>query len=69
MEGAPDTALDWDSCRCQHFIQRPAAMPGFHRVQDEFGAVLGANDSGRALILCQCVVAGLLMLIGNKIGR
>jgi hypothetical protein len=28
-------------------------VPGFHRVQDEFSAVLAANDSGHALILCQ----------------
>ena len=65
--GAPDAALDRDSCRCQHLIQYPAPVPGFYRVQDKFSAVLGANDSGHALILCQCGAAGLLVSVWKKI--
>jgi hypothetical protein len=38
-------------------------VPGFHRVEDEFIAVLGANDAGHALILCQPDAAGLRTLL------
>ena len=67
MRRAPDAALNRDSCRCQHLIQHPSPVPGFYRVEDEFSAVLAANDSGHALTLCQCVVAGLLVSVWKKI--
>ena len=65
--GAPDAALNRDSYRCQHLIQYPPAVPGFYRVQDKFSAVLAANDSGHALILCQRDATGPLLLVSNKI--
>ena len=67
MRRAPDAALDWHPSGGEHLIQHPPAVPGFYRVQDKFSAVLGANDSGHALILCQCRAAGPLLPVSKKI--
>jgi hypothetical protein len=42
-------------------------MPRFHRVEDEFSAVLVANDACHARILCQCVAAGLSVSVLKRI--
>jgi hypothetical protein len=60
MRGAHDAALYGRSRRYQHLIQHPPAVPGFDWVEDEFSAVLAANDSGHARILCQRHATGLL---------
>ena len=39
------------ACSGEHLVQRAAAMPSFHRVQNKFAAVLRAYDSGHAAYL------------------
>ena len=53
--------------RFEHLIEHASAVPRFCRVEDEFSAVPGANDSGHARILCQRGAAVALMQIQSKI--
>ena len=68
VRGARDAAFDRDSRRYEHLIEHSSTVPRFCRVEDEFSAVLGANDSGHARILCQRGAAVALMQIQSKIG-
>ena len=63
VRGARDTAINRDSRRGQHAVEHSPTVPRFCRVEDEFSAVLGANDSGHARILCQCRAADLRLLV------